>query len=164
MLLNADIIHTCVNFWHCSFCCCLNRRKCSSKLCLFGGVFMVSSADGELELELMFSKYDNWFWLMSLSDSVWEMFKVTKYKFQVRNKNINPANVYLFKVNNRNNRKRGEICSKLIIKTPKRRHWRCSDVFLVNLEHTLHLFLEFLLLTLNKKMFAKNVLCCAEYA
>ena len=25
---------------------------------------MVSSADGELELELMLSKYDNWFWWM----------------------------------------------------------------------------------------------------
>ena len=33
-----------------------------------------------------------------------------------------PANVYLFKVNNRNTRNRCEICSKLIIKTPERRH------------------------------------------
>ena len=29
-----------------------------------------------------------------------------------------PANSYLFKVNNRNTRKRCEICSKLTIKTP----------------------------------------------
>ena len=34
-----------------------------------------------------------------------------------------PANIYLFKMNNRNTRKRCEICSKLTIKTPKRRHW-----------------------------------------
>ena len=34
-----------------------------------------------------------------------------------------PANIYLFKVNNRNTRKRCEICSKLTIKTPERRHW-----------------------------------------
>ena len=33
-----------------------------------------------------------------------------------------PANIYLFKVNNRNTRKRCEICSKLTIKTPERRH------------------------------------------
>ena len=34
-----------------------------------------------------------------------------------------PANIYLFKVNNRNTRKRYEISSKLIIKAPERRHW-----------------------------------------
>ena len=31
----------------------------------------------------------------------------------------NPGNTYLFKVNNRNSRKKCEICSKLIIKTPE---------------------------------------------
>ena len=31
-----------------------------------------------------------------------------------------PANISLFKVNNRNTGKRCEICSKLIIKTPER--------------------------------------------
>ena len=33
----------------------------------------------------------------------------------------NPANICLFKVNNRNTRKRFEICSKLTIKTPEQR-------------------------------------------
>ena len=46
-----------------------------------------------------------------------------------------PANIYLFKVNNRNTGKRCEICSKLTIKTPERRHWRRSCVFIVNFEH-----------------------------
>ena len=32
-----------------------------------------------------------------------------------------PANIYLFKVNNRDIRKRCEICSKLTIKIPERR-------------------------------------------
>ena len=32
-----------------------------------------------------------------------------------------PANIYLFKVNDRNIRIRREICSKLTIKTPERR-------------------------------------------
>ena len=33
-----------------------------------------------------------------------------------------PANIYLFKVNIRNTKKRCEIYSKLTIKTPERRH------------------------------------------
>ena len=41
----------------------------------------------------------------------------------------------MLKVNNRNTRARCEICSKLTIKTPKRRHWRRSGVFIVNFEH-----------------------------
>ena len=43
-------------------------------------------------------------------------------------------------------------CSKLTIKTPKRRQWRHSGVFIFNFEHILHLFLVILLLTLNKYM------------
>ena len=34
----------------------------------------------------------------------------------------NPAGIYLLKVNNRNTRTRCEICSKLVIKIPERRH------------------------------------------
>ena len=44
---------------------------------------------------------------------------------------------------------RCKICSKLKIKTAEQCHWRCSGVFTVNFEHVLHLFLVFLLLTLN---------------
>ena len=32
------------------------------------------------------------------------------------------------------------MCSKLIIKTPERCHWRRSGVFIVNFEHISHLF------------------------
>ena len=38
-----------------------------------------------------------------------------------------------------------KICSKLTIKTPERR----SGVFIVNFDNILHLFVVFLLLTLN---------------
>ena len=62
------------------------------------------------------------------------------------------VNIYFFKFNNRNTRKRCEICSKLTINTPERRHWRHSGVFVVNFEHVLHLFLVFLLFTLNKQI------------
>ena len=47
---------------------------------------------------------------------------------------IIPAGNYMFKVNNRNTRARCEVCSKLTIKIPERRHWRRSGVFIVNLE------------------------------
>ena len=56
--------------------------------------------------------------------------------------------VYLFKVNNRNTRKRCEICSELIIKTLERRHKmvkhtqtiRRQFVVIVNFEQISHLF------------------------
>ena len=55
--------------------------------------------------------------------------------------------ICLLKVNRRNTR--CEICSKLTIKTPKRRQWRRSGVFILNFEHISRLVLVFLLLTLN---------------
>ena len=67
---------------------------------------------------------------------------------------IFPANICLFKVSNKNYRKRYEICSKLTTETPEQRHWRRSVVFIVNFEHISHLFLVFLLLIWNKKMLA----------
>ena len=60
-----------------------------------------------------------------------------------------PAGIYLLKVNNRNTRTRGEICTKLTIKSLERRQWCRSGIFLVNFEHISHLVLVFLLLTLN---------------
>ena len=62
----------------------------------------------------------------------------------------NPANIYLFTVNNRNARKMFDICSKLTMKTQEQDHWRRSVVFIANFEHISRLFLVFLLLTLNK--------------
>ena len=87
------------------------------------------------------------------------------YNFHWTNiwQNVYPANIYLFKVNIRNTRKRCEICSKLMIKTPERRQWRRFGVsivnfdvvlvffFFVNCEYIWHHFLVFPLLTLNKQ-------------
>ena len=80
------------------------------------------------------------------------VFKVNNGK--TKTKKFFPASIYLFNVNNRNSRKRYEICSKL---TTKKSQWRrCrSGVFIINFEHISHLFLEFLLLTLNKYMLAE---------
>ena len=69
----------------------------------------------------------------------------------------NPANIYLLKVNNRNTRKRYELCSKLIIKTSQRRNWCRSGVFIINFEHFYTFFLVFLLLTLSKQMLAGGI-------
>ena len=62
---------------------------------------------------------------------------------------VGAAGIYLLKVNNRNTRTRCEIYSKLTIKTPERRQWRRSGVFIVNFEYISRLALVFLLLTLN---------------
>ena len=51
--------------------------------------------------------------------------------FPKKNPN-NPVDIYLLKGNNRNTRVRCEICSKLTIKTPERRHWCRFGVFIVN--------------------------------
>ena len=77
------------------------------------------------------------------------LFPINGNSFQ-RKPNLIPAGIYLLKVNNRNTRTRCEICSKLTINTPERRHWRRSGFFIVNFEHISHLVLVFLLLTLNK--------------
>ena len=50
----------------------------------------------------------------------------------------------MFKVNNRNTRERCEICPKLTITTPERRHWRRSGIFIVNFERISYLFIVFL--------------------
>ena len=50
-----------------------------------------------------------------------------------------PANISLFRVNNKSNRKRREICSKITIKVPE----RLNDVFLVFLLLTLSIFRTF---------------------
>ena len=60
---------------------------------------------------------------------------------------IYQANIYLLKVNDRDTRKRCEICSKLTIKSPEWRHWRYSVVFIVNFEYISHIFLVLLMLT-----------------
>ena len=57
--------------------------------------------------------------------------------------------IYLLKVNNRNTRTRCEICAKLTIKIPERRHWRRFGIFIVTFELISHVVLVFLLLTLN---------------
>ena len=55
-----------------------------------------------------------------------------------------PAGNYMSKVNNKNTRTRCGRCSKLTIKTPERRQWHRSGVFVINLEYISRLVLVFL--------------------
>ena len=60
-------------------------------------------------------------------------------KTGIKLKTVISVDNYMFKVNNRNTRKRCEICSKLTIKTPERRQARtyftpCSSASIVNFE------------------------------
>ena len=59
----------------------------------------------------------------------------------------------MFQIDNKS-----EICSKLTIKTPERRHWRRSSVFIVNFEHISHLALVFLWFTLMPAGVNHNIL------
>ena len=65
-----------------------------------------------------------------------------------------PSNIYLFKCNNRNTRKKCEKCSKLTIKTPEE-CLHCSGALIVNAEHISSLFLE--LLNLNRQISCLNI-------
>ena len=62
----------------------------------------------------------------------------------------------MLKVNNRNGRTKCEICSKLTIKTAKRRQCCRSGVFVVNFEHISYLVLVFAWLTLNMQLPARR--------
>ena len=55
-----------------------------------------------------------------------------------------PSQHLLVQSNSRNTRKKCEVCSKLTITTPERRHWHRSTVFIVNFEHISHFFVALL--------------------
>ena len=58
--------------------------------------------------------------LVLAQDRSHTMFKINNNNHAAVYVDDNPANIYLFKVNNRNARKRCETSSKLTIKTPER--------------------------------------------
>ena len=66
----------------------------------------------------------------------------------------------MLKVDNRNTRKKCEMCLNLVIKAPERRHWRCSSVFNVNFEHILTFFsvsfVEFEKVNLTWQLFCRR--------
>ena len=79
---------------------------------------------------------------------------------------IYPAGNYMFKVNNRNSRTRCELCSKLTIKIPERRHDVVLVSLLITLKHISHLVLVLILnivhITLNVQLSAAYILCLGD--
>ena len=73
----------------------------------------------------------------------------------------NPANIYLFRVNNINTRKSCKICSKITIRTPEQHQWRRSGVFIVNFEYISQFFLVFPLLA-SKCKHGNAILCLGQ--
>ena len=69
-----------------------------------------------------------------------------------------PAVIYLFKVKNENTRTLYEVCSRFTIKTPEQRHWRFSDVFIVNLNRFYTFLWRFHCWLLINPLNASNVL------
>ena len=59
--------------------------------------------------------------LLYFKDSCPAEFICSKSRMETLKQKVNPANIYLFKVNNRNTRKRCEIYTKLTMKTLERR-------------------------------------------
>ena len=57
------------------------------------------------------------------------------YKISFTCSSYIPANIYLFKVNDRNIIEKCKIYSKLTRKIPQWRQWSRSSVFAVNFEH-----------------------------
>ena len=70
-----------------------------------------------------------------------------------------PANIYLFKYNSRNTRKRCEICSKFTIKALECR----SGVFIVKFKHISHLFLVFFSSLWTDKCLSESSFLCKYY-
>ena len=62
-----------------------------------------------------------------------------------------PQQILLFKVSNKNTRKRSKISSTLTIKTLEQ---HCLCAFIVNFEHILHPFLVFMIFTLTMCLFS----------
>ena len=79
---------------------------------------------------------------------------------------INPSGIYLLEVNIRNTRTRCELCSKLTIKIPERRHDVVLVSLLITLKHISHLVLVFILnivhITLNVQLSAAYILCLGD--
>ena len=88
--------------------------------------------------------------LCSLQSPVFQEETDYLYRHSRDSTKANPTGNYMFKVNNRNTRKRCKICSKLTIKTPERSHCRRAGAFIINFEQISYLFLVFLLLNLKK--------------
>ena len=87
--------------------------------------------------------------LYSTTKIILEIFRLFQNFSNVLKRSYPTAGIHLVKFNNKNTKRRCEICSKLTTKTPKRRHCSRPGVFIVNFEHISHFALVCSLLTQN---------------
>ena len=128
------------NIYHCHLTQC-NIPRCFSIIYYF-------TMSTPLVFERQYQKrHPNFIWCLILYD-------VSLFLLVRPNQQVRIAGIYLLKVNNGNTRPMCKTCSKLAIKTPERRQWRRSCVFVVNFEQILHIVLVSLLLILNKSITA----------
>ena len=127
---------------HKIICCDKLRPKNASKLFNFHFLFHSMLFPARLQLSAILWAPHNWAQSWAYLTTPWEKHWYKYFPFLVifnmqksvsSSYSIFPAGNYTFKVDNRNTRTRCEICSKLTIKTPKRRQWRIT----LNISHTL---------------------------
>ena len=94
-----------------------------------------------------------------MSDSIKNV-KFICHTFHVNVSGWKEAADLLVQSSNLNTKERWEISPKLTVKTPERRHWRLSGVFIVNFEHISRILQAFSLLTLNKWISVDVYSCC----
>ena len=121
----------------------------------FSGPSQVCLGPKQISMIKYFGKIVNDFWWLviyakaSLVDVLqWSKYAAELYHDSQKDQNqifyrMSPAGIHLLIVNNSNTRTRCEICSKLTIRTPERRQWRRSSIFIVSFEHVSHLNLLF---------------------
>ena len=80
------------------------------------------------------------FLLLTLNFGDFHLVRAIKKDEQRSQQTRYPANIYLFKDNNRKTRKRCDICSTLTIKTPEQRQWRRCSGSVVIFEHIFNYF------------------------
>ena len=96
--------------------------------------------------------------LTSFPQTIFKIFEIFWSVSLLKMEEINlHSKTYLFKVSNKNARKWCEICLKLTIKTPKRRHWHLFGVFVVNFEPISHLFYCLHIVDLSIYLFAGKI-------
>ena len=86
-------------------------------------------------ISYFFYSFYYWLWNGKFSEMVWLKYRNTEIEKKISVLRFwhcfikSPANICLFKLSNRNSRKKCEIYSKFTIKTPERRQWRRLCVY-----------------------------------
>ena len=90
------------------------------------------------------------FFLVKQLSNVYRNYQDSKIVWPILTLSPYPAGIYLFEIDDGNNRAMFETSSKLIIKKPEWSQLCCSGVLIVSFEQIPHIVLVFILLNFNK--------------